>query len=204
VEDADADEHDETLGHTLVITARHAIAQALGLTATHARALPDHPALRRPGGTFVTLHDAEGELRGCVGRLEASRALGDDVRANAHAAAFKDSRFAPLRAHEWRGLRVEVSLLDPPEPLAVRSEAEAVAALRPGIDGVIFEWRGFRAALLPQVWKLLPHAVDFIVALKGKAGLPADFWSADVRLSRYRVRSFSDHSAHESIGESTP
>jgi AmmeMemoRadiSam system protein A len=188
----DSDDGD-ALGRTLVTTARLTIAQSLGLPASLADAMPDHPQLRRPGATFVTLHGADGRLRGCVGRVEAVRALGDDVRANARAAAFDDSRFEPLRAHEWPGLQVEVSLLDPAEPLPARSEAEAVATLRPGIDGVIFQWRGARTTLLPQVWQQLPHAADFIVALKRKAGLAADFWSAEVRLSRYRVRSFVDH-----------
>jgi AMMECR1 domain-containing protein len=50
-------------------------------------------------------------LRGCIGRLEACRALGEDVRANAHAAAFGDPRFAPLRAARMARLQVEVSLL---------------------------------------------------------------------------------------------
>jgi AmmeMemoRadiSam system protein B/AmmeMemoRadiSam system protein A len=186
---------DDALGRSLVTTARQTIARALGLNASLAEATADHPALRRPGATFVTLHSADGQLRGCVGRLEATRLLVDDVRANALAAAFEDSRFAPLRAHEWPGLQVEVSLLDPAEPLRARNEAEAVAALRPGIDGVIFEWRGARATLLPQVWRQLPHAADFIAALKRKAGLAAGFWSADVRLWRYRVRSFADHEA---------
>ena len=131
-------------------------------------------------------------LRGCVGRLEATRLLGDDVRANALAAAFDDPRFAPLRAHEWPRLQVEVSLLDPAEPLHARSEAEAVAALRPGIDGVVFEWRGVRATLLPQVWRQLPHAADFVAALKRKAGLAPGVWPTGIRLSRYRVRCFAD------------
>ncbi|MFI4931067.1 MAG: AmmeMemoRadiSam system protein B, partial [Burkholderiales bacterium] len=107
---------DDALGRSLVTTARQTIARALGLNASLAEATADHPALRRPGATFVTLHSADGQLRGCVGRLEATRLLVDDVRANALAAAFEDSRFAPLRAHEWPGLQVEVSLLDPAEP----------------------------------------------------------------------------------------
>lgn len=184
---------DAALGRSLVGSARHTIASALGLAPASAPNLPDHPALRAPGASFVTLHGADGQLRGCVGRLEAVRALGEDVRANALAAAFEDRRFAPLRAVEWAGLQVEVSVLGATEPIAVRSEAEALAALRPGVDGVILEWRSARATFLPQVWQQLPDAEAFIGALKRKAGLAADFWAADLRLSRYRVRSYADH-----------
>jgi hypothetical protein len=180
------------LGQALVTAARGAIAAALGLVHDAASEPDDHPALSRLGATFVTLHGSEGQLRGCVGRLQATRALAEDVRANALAAAFADTRFEPLRADEWPGLRVEVSLLDPPEPLDVRHEAEVLAALRPGIDGVIFEWRSARATLLPQVWAQCPEPAQFLTALKRKAGLPADFWALDVRLSRYQVRCFSD------------
>jgi AmmeMemoRadiSam system protein A len=201
VSTATDDEQEAALGRTLVNSARQAIAQALGLPGSHAHAPPQLPALQEPGATFVTLHSAEGELRGCVGRLEACRPLGDDVRANAHAAAFHDTRFTPLAAHEWQGLRVEVSLLDAPEPMAARSEAEALATLRPHVDGVIFEWRGARATFLPQVWEQLPHPRSFMAALKRKAGLPADFWAADVQLSRYRVRKFKDHTAHPLTSE---
>jgi hypothetical protein len=183
---------DAALGRTLLAAARRAIADGLGLAAAAAPEAGDHPALHRPGATFVTLHDAEGRLRGCVGRLEASRALGDDVRANADAAAFGDRRFAPLRAAEWPGLRVEVSLLDPAEPLAPCSEEQALATLRPGLDGVILDWRGARATFLPQVWDQLPQPAEFLAALKRKAGLAADFWAPDLRLARYRVRSFED------------
>ncbi len=178
------------LGPTLVQIARDTIGQALGLPAEHTSPLPDLPALKEAGATFVTLHDADGALRGCIGRLEACRPLVEDVRANAHAAAFADPRFAPLRAQEWPGIQVEVSLLDVPEPMTVRSEPEALAVLRPGIDGVIFEWQGHRATFLPQVWEQLPDAASFMAALKRKAGLAPDFWADDVRLSRYKVRSF--------------
>jgi hypothetical protein len=186
---------DAALGRTLLAAARRAIADGLGLAADAAPQAGDHPDLQRPGATFVTLHDAEGRLRGCVGRLEASRTLGDDVRANADAAAFGDRRFAPLRAAEWPGLRLEVSLLDPAEPLAPCSEAQALATLRPGLDGVILDWRGSRATFLPQVWEQLPRPADFLAALKQKAGLAADFWAPDLRLARYRVRSFEEAAA---------
>ena len=195
---------DPALGPTLVAVARRAIAGGLGLAHEAPSAADDHPALARPGATFVTLHDAAGRLRGCVGRLQATRALGDDVRANALAAAFADHRFEPLRADEWRALQVEVSLLDPPEPLRVRHEVEALAALRPGVDGVILEWRGARATLLPQVWEQCPEPVQFLTALKRKAGLPADFWAVDVRLSRYQVRCFREDATGNAAGEGMP
>jgi AMMECR1 domain-containing protein len=53
----------------------------------------DSPELHAPGATFVTLTQ-HGQLRGCIGSLEAWRPLGQDVRENALAAAFRDPRFA--------------------------------------------------------------------------------------------------------------
>ena len=179
---------DAALGAALIGRARNAIADALGLPATTDE--PGHPALGAPGATFVTLRLC-GELRGCVGTLAAERPLADDVRLHALAAAFRDSRFEPLMIEEFAELEVEVSVLEPAQPLAACSEAEAHEALRPGIDGVVLEWRGRRATFLPQVWEQLPGPHEFLAALKRKAGLPADFWAADLRLSRYRVRKFA-------------
>jgi len=192
---------DDALGAVLLAAARRAIADGLGLPPEAAPTPGDHPALYRSGATFVTLHDPQGRLRGCVGRLEATRALGDDVRANALAAAFYDARFSPLQAAEWPGLQIEVSLLEPPTPLSVRTEAEALAALRPGLDGVILEWRGARATFLPQVWQQCPEPAGFMAALKRKLGLPADFWAADMHVARYRVRSFCKPVAQEAATE---
>ncbi|MDC8774439.1 AmmeMemoRadiSam system protein B [Roseateles albus] len=185
---------DQGLGKLLLAIARQTIAHRLGLGLPSPPALEDdaHPALARPGASFVSLHDAQGHLRGCVGSLQARRPLIEDVRANAFAAAFCDRRFAPLQAEEWPGLQVEVSLLGAAEPLRVQSEAEALAALRPGVDGVILAWRDRQATLLPQVWAQCPQPAQFLAALKHKAGLPPDFWDADLRLSRYQVRCFNE------------
>jgi hypothetical protein len=178
------------LGAALLSRARNTIRRALGLPADEAE--PPNPALSQPGATFVTLHDTRGALRGCIGSLEAWRTLDEDLRHNAEAAALRDPRFKPLTRSEWEaGLQVEVSLLEAPQPLpAFRSQAQALALLNPGQDGLIFEWRGHRATFLPQVWAQLPTPAAFMAALKHKAGLAADFWADDVRLSRYRVRSF--------------
>ena len=42
------------------------------------------------------------------------------------------------------------------------------------------------------MWEQLPDPADFMAALKRKAGLAADFWASDIRLSRYRVRKFEE------------
>ena len=179
-------EDDAGLGAALLSRARNAIARALDLP-THDE--PHHPVLRCLGATFVTLR-RDGELRGCIGTLSAQRELADDVRRHALAAAFRDPRFEPLRVEEFAQLEIEVSLLDAARPLAAGSEAEVHAALRPGVDGVLLEWRGRSATFLPQVWEQLPQPREFMAALKHKAGLPADFWAEDLKLSRYRVRKF--------------
>jgi len=144
--------------------------------------------LRAPAATFVTL-TLDGELRGCIGSLEPRRPLGDDVMYNARAAA-RDARFPPLPRHRVRELGVEVSLLTPREAVAVSSEEEALALLRPGVDGVVLEYGSLCATFLPQVWEHLPEPLAFLTELRRKAHLPGRFWHPDLRISRYRVEKF--------------
>lgn len=178
------------LGRSLLAVARAEIAGVLGLAAP---ASPDHPRLYQPGASFVTLHDARGGLRGCVGQLRAQRALGSDVRHNALAAAFGDRRFSPLTRAEWWGLQIEVSVLSPLQALPrAASFNEAVAQLQPGVDGVVLAALGRQGTFLPQVWAQLPDPRDFLAALLGKAGLPGDAWPADTQLWRYGVTLFEE------------
>lgn len=176
------------LGQTLLVLAHDAIAGAFGAAA---RPFEDLPALHTPGATFVTL-TRQGALRGCIGSLCAYRPLLDDVRENARHAAFSDPRFLPVTAEEWPHLRVEVSLLTPALPLSFRDEADALAQLRPLVDGVIFSARGRRATFLPQVWEQLPSPGEFMAHLKQKAGLPPDYWSPEVKLERYQVEKWKE------------
>jgi AmmeMemoRadiSam system protein B/AmmeMemoRadiSam system protein A len=178
----------EDAGETLLPIARSAIARALG----RADAAPEHaPWLAAPGATFVTLRSF-GDLRGCIGTLEPRRPLAADVKANAVAAALHDPRFAPLALHEFDRISVEVSLLSGTQPIAFRTEDEAVAGLRPGTDGVVLHFGGRRGTFLPQVWEQLPEPRDFMANLKRKAGLPADFWDPAIRLERYTVRKWAE------------
>lgn len=150
----------------------------------------DEPWLRAPGASFVTLRLAH-ELRGCIGSVEPRRALGDDVAFNAVAAACRDPRFPPVSARERDVIAVEVSVLSAREPLAVASESEALARLRPGVDGVYLEYAAASATFLPQVWESLPDPAEFLEHLRRKAGLPARFWDPALRLSRYTVEKYA-------------
>ncbi|MCX8085426.1 MAG: AmmeMemoRadiSam system protein A [Rhodocyclaceae bacterium] len=179
---------DDALGEALLIRARNAIAGEFGLPP---RPEPDHPALRAHGATFVTLTQA-GQLRGCIGSLEAWRPLEEDVRDNAIAAAFRDPRFLPLSPEELAHTHIEVSLLTPAEPMAFRDEEDAIRQLRPHRDGMIFECHGRRGTFLPQVWESLPDRHDFFRHLKQKAGFSPGFWSPDVRLYRYEVQKWKE------------
>lgn len=177
-------------GPALVRIARAAITSALGLPQA-AAAGQEAPWLQQPGASFVTLTQ-HGRLRGCIGSLTPWRALGKDVRANAVAAALQDSRFVPLSPGELDKTRVEVSVLSAQEPLEFDSEAQALGLLQPGLDGVVLECGRLRSTFLPQVWEQLPTAREFMAHLKQKAGLPADFWSPELRLWRYSVHKFKE------------
>ncbi len=176
-------------GTVLVPLARFAIEERLGLVA--GRAEPTASWLEEPGATFVTL-TRHGQLRGCIGSLEAWRGVGEDVSSNARSAAFRDPRFPPVRADEVRDLRVEVSLLSDTTPIDFVDEADAVAQLRPGVDGVVLSAAGRRGTFLPQVWEQLPEPVEFLAHLKRKAGLPVSHWGPDVRLERYTVTKWTE------------
>jgi AmmeMemoRadiSam system protein A len=178
------------LGSTLLTVAHNAIAARLGQPI---KTVVDQPELHEKGATFVTLiqHD---DLRGCIGSLEAWRPLLKDVHENALAAAFRDPRFKPLSADELPVTQVEISLLTPAEAMAFTSEADALAQLRPEIDGVILIAGNRRSTFLPQVWEQLPEPAAFMAHLKQKAGLAADYWGPDVRLERYQVQKWKENS----------
>ena len=178
----------DPLGLALLAIARNAIEKQFGRSA---RTVIPHPALANPAATFVTLTQ-NGNLRGCIGSLEAHRPLAQDVAENAVAAAFRDPRFAPLGEDELDCTRVEVSLLETPEAMDFKDEADALAQLRPGLDGLILTHGSRRATFLPQVWESLQEPQRFMSQLKLKAGLPAYFWDDDISLARYGVQKWKE------------
>lgn len=144
-------------------------------------------ALRAIRATFVTLRRG-GELRGCIGELEARLPLVESTAAMAFQAAFSDPRFAPLTAGELADLDVEISILGPLERIEVASEAQLLQELRPGVDGLVLRDGAARGTYLPSVWESLPEPRDFVGELKRKAGLPRTHWSSSLELSRFEVQ----------------
>jgi uncharacterized protein len=155
---------------------------------------PAHPALAAPRGAFVALWAEAAGLRGCVGFPQARDPL-REVLAQAAQGAVRDPRFDPVRPSELDALRVEVSVLTPPRPLAVRDPALLPEALRVGTDGLVLQAGRHRALLLPQV--ALEHgmtAAQFLAACCAKAGLDEEAWRRrdGLRWSTFQAQVFEE------------
>jgi AmmeMemoRadiSam system protein A len=173
----------------LLRVARSAIEYGFAHDGPPAISADDHDeVLLATRATFVTLHHLAA-LRGCIGTLEARRPLVLDVACNAYAAAFRDPRFAPVRGDEFAELEIHIAVLSRPTPLAAHSEEDLIRRLKPGMDGVVIAEGRHRATFLPAVWETLREPREFIAQLKVKAGLPAEYWSATLKVSRYTVES---------------
>jgi AmmeMemoRadiSam system protein A len=143
-------------------------------------------ALTQPAGAFVTLH-RDGQLRGCVGQVEACDPLGDAVARAAINAALHDSRFPAVEADEVTSLEIEISVLSPPEPIAPEK-------ILPGPHGLLIMKDEHRGLLLPQVaagrrWS----SQRFLEETCIKAGLPRDAWrDPATRILGFTAEVFSD------------
>ncbi len=180
-------------GQILLPIARSAITEKFGLIRP---ANEDSRWLQEHRACFVTLTQND-QLRGCIGTLEAHRSLLHDVKANAQAAAFHDPRFPALTKAELDHIEIEVSLLSVMQDMTFTNEDDALAQLRPDVDGIVFEYGHHRSTFLPQVWEQLSDPVAFMANLKYKAGLAPNFWAADVRLYRYTVSKWKERDLEE-------
>jgi AmmeMemoRadiSam system protein A len=155
----------------LLALARCAIEAALAGRA--APTLPDVPAAAQHRGAFVSLRAANGDLRGCIGRVRGDRPLGEVIRRVAVSAARSDPRFAPVTADELSELRIEISVLSEP----VRMEPADWCRLVIGRDGLLVRCGAAQAVLLPQV--ATEHGFGpeaYLNAVCHKAGLAPGSW----------------------------
>ena len=165
----------------LLDVARESIAAEIASRAWQPPALPaPYADVRR--AVFVTLREANGALRGCIGRTEpAFPTLAAEIADCAVSAATRDPRFAPVSAAELPTLVLEISLLEPPEPVRDRNELDA------RVYGVVVGSGHRRGVLLPDIDGVDTPAQQIAIALR-KAGIPAD---APYELQRFRVRKVS-------------
>ncbi len=148
---------------------------------------PPFPRLAETGSCFVTLKEA-GELRGCIGNIEAFEPLGENLLRNAINASQSDPRFPPLEAEELPFILIELSILTPAFPIASAEE------FRIGQDGIILRLGGRGAVFLPQVapeqhW----DRETTLRYLSRKAGLPEDAWRRpEARLFTFQAEVFGE------------
>ncbi|MCU7891271.1 MAG: AmmeMemoRadiSam system protein A [Candidatus Thiodiazotropha sp. (ex Ustalcina ferruginea)] len=177
----------ETLLEIAANSIRHGLKHGTPLAVAGSHCPAELQAVR---ACFVTLQIG-GNLRGCIGHLEAQMPLVEDVAENAFSAAFRDPRFPPLSTSELNELEIHISVLTPAEPIQFNSEDDLIDKIRPRIDGLILVDGPHRGTFLPSVWESLPDTRSFLNHLKQKAGLPATYWSDSLQIYRYETESLS-------------
>jgi AmmeMemoRadiSam system protein A len=136
----------------------------------------------------------DGQLRGCIGSLEPYQPLAEDVREHAIAAALRDPRFPPVTENELSGIRIEISRLTRPVPLAYQDANDLLSRLHPHVHGVIVRnGPDRRATFLPQVWEKIPNPADFLDNLCYKMGAEPGLWrTKHLDVLTYRVEEFHE------------
>jgi len=144
--------------------------------------------LRRPSGAFVTLNERTGDLRGCIGSIEAVAPLAQAVSSSAVNAAVRDPRFYPVRKEELPNLHLEISVMSPIVEVRDLEEIEV------GRDGLIISRGGRAGLLLPQVATEYGWDRDtFLSQTCVKAGLPPDCWrTPGCRIEKFSAEVFGE------------
>lgn len=143
---------------------------AISPASMHKKVIPT-AVFNRKLGVFVTLTE-NGRLRGCIGHFGEDIPLGNITEAMAHAAAFEDPRFPPVRDYELNDISIEISVLTPLKRIHDISE------FKYGKQGIYMRKGGRSGTFLPQVadevnWtkeEFLGHCAQ------DKAGIGWDGW----------------------------
>lgn len=159
--------------------ARAAIAHYLQTKETMTPPKTEDAGSQRKSGAFVSLHDLSGELRGCIGTVEATKdTVAEEVIANAIAAATGDPRFVPVQAHELAGLTISVDVLSSP------TIETNIAKLDPKTDGlVVTATDGRRGVLLPDLAGI-ETAQEQITICREKAGIGPE---EPIQIAKFQV-----------------
>ena len=178
---------------TLLAIARESIAGVLSGRPFDLKSIEVDDALRRPAGAFVTLTTDHGDLRGCIGSIQAREALYKAVSSSAISAAIHDPRFIPVQPNELPSLHLEISVMGPIERVKDVNEIEV------GRDGLIMSRGGYAGLLLPQVatdygW----GREEFLDHTCTKAGLPPGAWrSPDTKIEKFSAEVFGEETTEQ-------
>ena len=147
---------------------------------------------QQPIACFVTLHEG-GDLRGCIGCLEAEQPLAAALVYFAQAAAFSDPRFPPLQEAELQHCQLSISLLGPLSPIPASSRQQLLAHLTAHRDGLWLQSPGHRATFLPAVWRELPDPDQFLNQLLRKGGWSPSQWPTTMQGYSYQTLEFAEN-----------
>ncbi len=134
----------------------------------------DSAVLKEKRGAFVTIHK-HGQLRGCIGYIEAIKPLYVTIQEMAEAAALNDHRFPPVAPEELPSLDLEISVLTPLKKIDDVKEIEI------GKHGILLKKGYHQGVFLPQVateqgW----DRTTFLNQICFKAGVPDPYcWKAE-------------------------
>jgi len=104
----------------------------------------ESPILKEKRGAFVTIKK-HGQLRGCIGYLEAIKPLHITIQEMAESAALRDPRFPPVTPAELDELELEISVLTPLRKIKDINEIEI------GKHGILLKKGYQQGVFLPQV-----------------------------------------------------
>lgn len=156
--------------------------------------LPYQLKFTQERGCFVTLTTLNGRLRGCIGNIEPNGPLYKSIINNAVNAGMYDPRFPQVSLAELDHIKIEISVLTVPRPLAFSSSGELLSKLKPCVHGVILKIGYHRSTFLPHVWEQLPDKVTFLEHLALKAGAGKDEWKKS-EVWIYEAVCFGEHPA---------
>jgi len=155
---------------------------------------PSNDKLTKKCGAFVTLK-INGNLRGCIGYIDAIMPLYQTISQAAVAAATQDPRFKPVNKEELEEIEIEISVLSPLKPVDNIEEIEV------GKHGLYMRKEMSSGLLLPQVpteqgW----NRKQFLEGTCRKAGLPLDAWRSsglDIYIFTAEVFNEKEINTHE-------
>ncbi len=145
-------------------------------------------------GVFVTLHDKDGDLRGCIGFPMPVYVLNTAVVEAARSAAFRDPRFPPLEEKELESTMIEISVMTVPALVKVSRPAEYMDKIKIGEDGLIIDGTYGSGLLLPQVATENGfNAEQFLNCLCQKAGMGFSCWKdLNNKVSKFQAIVFNE------------